>query len=182
MRRRESEQRSGALWGLGVCGLAGVAGLVALGTTVGLRLPQGPPPWPALSILAFNLTWFGVVGVAAVGSGQSWLSVLRRPRLRWLGQVSYGLYLYHLPIMILSGDIARGFGLRGQPFWREGPTLALCFVAAALSWRYVEEPILRLKSRFEYRRSPIKELEITPHAPLQDSRQAMRWRARQLIA
>lgn len=167
---REMKRRLG---GLGVCVLTGVAGLVALGTTVGLRLPQGPPPWPALSILAFNLTWFGVVGVAAVGTGQGWISVLRWPRLRWLGQVSYGLYLYHLPIMILSGDIARGFGLRGQPFWREGPTLALCFVAAALSWRYVEEPILRLKSRFEYRHLPKRGLEVSPRAPLQDSRQAM---------
>ncbi len=132
---------------------------VALGTSIlglgwvaqvaGLGLPAGPPPWPALSIFLINLCWFGVVGLVVLGAGKPGLAGLRGRRLGYLGRISYGLYLYHLPILGLSGDYARALGLSGQPFWREGPTLALCFLLAALSWHYVERPILAFKDRFD---------------------------------
>lgn len=162
----DARSKARRLRALGATALAGVGALIALGLTVGLRLPQGPPRWPGLTILAFNVTWFGVVGLAACGSGHPALRVLRRPRLRYLGQISYGLYLYHLPILVLSGDIARGFGLRGQPFWREGPTLALAFLAAAASWRWIEQPCLRLKEALSYDPARPRRAVPAPHFSL----------------
>jgi peptidoglycan/LPS O-acetylase OafA/YrhL/lysophospholipase L1-like esterase len=62
-------------------------------------------------------------------------------RVRWLkgvGRISYGLYLYHLPIYA-------AFGLaQSSPAspWRAVVALTITFVVAALSYRFVEAPIL----------------------------------------
>jgi hypothetical protein len=58
--------------------------------------------------------------------------------LRWLGERSYGIYLWHLPIVILL------LGVNARP----SPALvlaaaALVVAAAALSYRFVEDPIRR---------------------------------------
>jgi peptidoglycan/LPS O-acetylase OafA/YrhL len=124
--------------------------IVALSASVGVGAPGGKPPWPVLTLLAFNTLWFGLVGLVASGTGLPSLAILRSKRLRQLGTISYGLYLYHLVIMILSIDLFRRSGLRIAPIWREVPTIALCFAAAILSWIYIERPILGLKDRFAY--------------------------------
>jgi len=52
--------------------------------------------------------------------------------LRWLGQISYGLYLWHYPIMLY-------FRIEGLP-WREVLIygLALALIFASLSYYLVE--------------------------------------------
>jgi hypothetical protein len=58
--------------------------------------------------------------------------------LRWVGVRSYGIYLWHFPIIVLTtpGGIANG----AEPL-REALQVVAIFAVAALSWRYVEEPI-----------------------------------------
>lgn len=73
--------------------------------------------------------------------------------LRYIGKISYGIYLLHLPLFLLwgrfisaqnlfpSNPVARNLlGFAGQ--------ILLAITAAAISWRFLEEPILRLKERF----------------------------------
>ncbi len=74
--------------------------------------------------------------------GYRWL----RP-LDWLGEVSYGIYLWHLFAIIY---VIRILGLREVEAL--AAVLALTLFAAALSWRYFEKPIMdaaRRKSREE---------------------------------
>lgn len=137
-------------WLFGLAAAVSAAGLLAIAVTAGMGTPKQPPPWPGLTILAFNGLFFGVVGLTVAGTGHRRLAFLRASRLRGLGAISYGLYLYHFVIIVVAGEVARDLGLRGKPLWREAPTLASCFLAAWLSWRYVEEPFLRLKDRFTY--------------------------------
>ena len=56
--------------------------------------------------------------------------------LRWLGVRSYGIYLWHFPIIVLTAPPGGG----------DTPARAILQVTAtigcaALSWRYIEEPI-----------------------------------------
>jgi peptidoglycan/LPS O-acetylase OafA/YrhL len=68
------------------------------------------------------------------------LHTLRWPPLRWCGRVSYGLYLWHWPVLVL--------GVRKYGF--EWPAaLALTFGITALSYYLLEQPALRLKKRFQ---------------------------------
>jgi len=58
--------------------------------------------------------------------------------LRWVGVRSYGIYLWHFPIIVLTtpGGVANG----AEPL-RELLQVAAILAIAALSWRFVEEPI-----------------------------------------
>ena len=131
-------------------GLVAFAYLAVLIGSGGMTRPEAPPR-PGLSLLAVNLLGAAVVGLVIYFQGRPGLAVLRRPRLVKIGQLSYGLYIYHYVLMLLSDDIARAFGMGGRPFWREALTVAVIYAVAALSWRYVELPLLRLKDRFDYR-------------------------------
>ena len=72
--------------------------------------------------------------------------VLGNRVLVWLGQRSYGIYLYHL--YLLSAATALG---HGAPGWTSFVTVGGASVAvAALSWRFLERPLLRWKNRFTY--------------------------------
>jgi len=57
--------------------------------------------------------------------------------LRWVGVRSYGIYLWHFPIIVLTGWAA----VRGVPLGRAALQVAATLVIAAISWRYLEDPI-----------------------------------------
>lgn len=59
--------------------------------------------------------------------------------LREIGQISYGLYLYHLPIYVYCG--ARESAARAVV------AIAATFVAATLSFVFVERPLMRQVQR-----------------------------------
>jgi len=56
--------------------------------------------------------------------------------MRWIGVRSYGIYLWHFPIIALTAPAGGGPSLV-----RDALQLAAIFAVAALSWRYVEEPV-----------------------------------------
>ncbi|SCC30661.1 Peptidoglycan/LPS O-acetylase OafA/YrhL, contains acyltransferase and SGNH-hydrolase domains [Arthrobacter sp. NIO-1057] len=72
-------------------------------------------------------------------SGTWGYTLLSHKYLRWLGQRSYGLYLWHWPLLVLAQTI----------FPPQAQTAAvlcvipLIFLAAQLSWQFVEQPILQ---------------------------------------
>lgn len=67
-------------------------------------------------------------------SDRAWLSwALRLPPLPFIGRISYGLYLWHLPLFALIGD--------------DVVQLVATFAAATASFYLVERPFLRRKER-----------------------------------
>ena len=58
--------------------------------------------------------------------------------LRWVGVRSYGIYLWHFPIIVLTtpGGVANG-----RELLREALQVVAILAVSALSWRYVEEPV-----------------------------------------
>ena len=67
------------------------------------------------------------------------VAVLKWPLLQWIGSRSYSLYLWHWPVLII-GEAA--LGESPNPVERIG-LLAIAFVGADLSYRFVENPIRR---------------------------------------
>ena len=65
--------------------------------------------------------------------------------LVWVGTISYGLYLWQVPVLVLF-DIEN----LGIPVSLSIPIkVVLIFAVTILSYRYIERPILRFKSRFQ---------------------------------
>jgi peptidoglycan/LPS O-acetylase OafA/YrhL len=101
-------------------------------------------------MLSLNLAFFALVGLTVRHAGQPWLGILRRRELVYLGQISYGLYLYHHIVFMLWDDYFVRTGIQNHLGF-DLAKAALSFAIAALSWRFVERPILSLKDRFRYR-------------------------------
>jgi len=133
-----------------LCGPA----LLAAGLLVAhaLRVPKGIW-WVAINPLAINLFFFGMVGLILCAAGSPALAALRDRRLCYLGVISYGLYLYHVPLIRLMEVGCQRFGVAESAWIRVGAILASVAVAVA-SWELIERPILSLRSRFEYRARP----------------------------
>lgn len=75
------------------------------------------------------------------------MGVLCWKPVEFIGRISYGIYLYHQPIIAATGFDPAGKPLRER--MAQGGLLALAAViAAALSWRYLEAPIAKWKDRF----------------------------------
>ena len=71
-----------------------------------------------------------------------------RRQLIYLGKISYGLYVFHLPCREVAAWLLGGIrhGLLFRPLLQ----MALTILVASLSYRYFEKPFLRLKARFEF--------------------------------
>ena len=74
------------------------------------------------------------------------IALLEHPVLLWIGRRSYGIYLWHYPLIwwftAHTGQLAR----RGvRPGLALLISIVLSFVAAALSFRFIEQPFLRMK-------------------------------------
>ncbi len=71
---------------------------------------------------------------------------LASPAMSWLGLVSYGIYLYHEPVVrALSGGLSGPGPTTGKFIWLTAATAAIAITAGALSYYIVERPLLRLK-------------------------------------
>jgi peptidoglycan/LPS O-acetylase OafA/YrhL len=62
--------------------------------------------------------------------------------LVWLGTISYGIYLWHYPVILWLGDHESTSTVAGL-----GLTIALTVALAVLSWRAVESPAMQLQRR-----------------------------------
>ncbi len=88
--------------------------------------------------------------------------------LRWFGRLSYGLYLWHLPIYLLYDQFGPRFAFRSYTLTVLAPfpfKVILAIGVATLSFYFVERPALRLKSRFSALRYR-KEGSVVATAPL----------------
>lgn len=124
-----------------------VWGMIAMGSGVAfLGLPT--PNRPSSTILAVGVTYFGLVGVVITNAGLAWLAPLRNRVLAYLGQISYGLYLYHIPVFwLMDGQTF----LYDQAWTTRAAKVGVTLIVAVVSWHAIEAPILRLKDRFAYR-------------------------------
>ena len=99
--------------------------------------------------------------ILAVIQPGSWAHHLCNPApLRSLGRVSYGFYVFHLTVILVTRHplsvLVDRLHLRGLPafFFVFTLTLALTIALSYLSFNFFEKPFLRLKNRFTAISSP----------------------------
>jgi peptidoglycan/LPS O-acetylase OafA/YrhL len=117
-----------ALDGAGVAGLAIFAVLVWRTSEYSPFLYRG-----GLVLLSFATA---LMVASAASPASRFGRIMGGESLRWLGVRSYGIYLWHFPIIVLTTPAAGG----DTPS-RRVLQLAAIIGCAAVSWRYVEEPI-----------------------------------------
>jgi peptidoglycan/LPS O-acetylase OafA/YrhL/lysophospholipase L1-like esterase len=130
-RRLRDTMTSRARWSLDGAGLAGLAVFAVLMWRTSQYSPflyRG-----GMVLLAFATA---LMVAAAASPASRFGRILGWEPLRWLGVRSYGIYLWHFPIIVLTtpadgGDTPRRAVLQ----------VAATIGCAALSWRYIEEPI-----------------------------------------
>ncbi len=83
-----------------------------------------------------------LITAACLAPGAWWQRTLEIPVMQWLGRISYGLFLWHLPIFRLT---AAQLDMSGAPL--RVLQLVLSLAAAEASYRYIEQPFLRRRER-----------------------------------
>jgi peptidoglycan/LPS O-acetylase OafA/YrhL len=106
-------------------------------------------PYVQLTIhhpLASAAAAVGILALIKCPNG-SFTRLLCNPGLVWFGTISYGLYLWHWPVLKLLDMLLLPQGL-SQTAWFLLFCAPLSVVAAWLSWRFVEAPCQSLRLRF----------------------------------
>ncbi len=107
-------------------------GLAALAAALWVPLPTAQPWWPNLLVVLGTLALIA----GAAGQGGVVARLLTQSGVRWVGKISYSLYLWHWPVFVL----ARWTVGLDEPLMR---TLAL-MLTLALGWasfRWLEQPL-----------------------------------------
>ncbi|MDT0185766.1 acyltransferase family protein [Microbacterium sp. ARD31] len=158
---RPAERRGGVP---AVVGGAAIAGVVALAfVTPG----DGIETFPGLLVAASVLTVVAIA--AAVRAGSRLGRALDVAPLRWIGERSFGIYLWHWPlVVILTVATTRSSPDVAVPVEVALLTLALTLVAAEVSFRFIEQPVRRLGFRASlrsvgraFRGGPVRRLTAT---------------------
>ncbi|MEU3935969.1 acyltransferase family protein [Streptomyces sp. NPDC029044] len=119
-------------------GAAGVMGSVVLAVLAGGIHSDTPHLYPWGFAVAACAA--GAVVLAAAQSGSVFARFMSTPWLRWIGRRSYGIYLWHMPLIALAVPDGPGPGrapLRGLL------AAAVSVAVAAASYRWVEKPVRR---------------------------------------
>ncbi len=140
---REVAEAPGTCWAIG--GLLFWTATLPVGGPRNLLVPTGWE-WTAKHWL-YALAALALLLPLTLGSGGLIGRLLASAPMRLLGQLSYGVYLWHLPLLLA---IQRGLGQHtfGGHFVQLFLLTGLAATAvAALSWFGMERPLLRLGSR-----------------------------------
>ncbi len=132
-RRRHRGQGTGAMLALGIAGLAGAAGLTAFCLRV-----DGQSTWLYRGGFALVAVCVAAVIAAVVLQPRSYLARLMSAKpLVQLGVISYGVYLWHWPVIVALTQARTGLSWSALLALRLGVTL----IVSLLSFHLVERPI-----------------------------------------
>jgi peptidoglycan/LPS O-acetylase OafA/YrhL len=151
-----------------------LGGLIAVGATWLRKMPTTAAAimaWGGLGAIVWSAVFFNAqtpypgsaVALPVIGAGLVIVAGTAQPRLgaeralglapfQWFGKLSYSLYLWHWPILVLAAESS---GKAALPFSENLWWLVVATVAAAISYRLVENPIRRSRYLSRHRLSSI---------------------------
>jgi len=121
-------------WRRALLDAAGIAGLAAICVMI-WRVGEYSPFAYRGGLVVLSVATAAVVAAAAYPGSLVGLALGWRP-LRWIGVRSYGIYLWHFPVIVMTSkaNVKPGLALAGLQ-------IAASILLAALSWQLIEEPI-----------------------------------------
>lgn len=130
--------------------LAALCFVLAASPAGGRLLFASPEPWQA----ALREVLYGAVaGLALLAATQATdgptvtSRMLRHPVMVWVGDRSYGLFLWHLPVLFVVLTVLGGPLFEQSPLLTMGLTLSVSLAIADVSFRWIEQPALRWAHR-----------------------------------
>jgi peptidoglycan/LPS O-acetylase OafA/YrhL len=120
-----------------------VLGIIA----IALLLPESAPLTYHGGLALVAVLTVLVIAGAVVSPGSPVSAALDWHPLRWIGERSYGLYLWHWPVWVLVTAALPSLSRSWGGWMLSAITLAITVVAAVLSYRIVEQPIHRMGYR-----------------------------------
>ena len=101
------------------------------------------------------LNYFFAVLIYCVVREKVLIRFLEMPWLRYLGKISYGMYVYHLPLIWFVNRFFEERIQSGGTLWAKAAvSLSATILIATLSYYFLERPVLNLKDRFFYWSAP----------------------------
>ena len=115
-----------------------LGGLSAI--AVSIWFVDGRMPFPGVAALLPTLGAAAMIAAGQQTAANPARAVLESRPSTFVGDISYSLYLWHWPIIVLTSAL---LGTQALPAWAAGGILVVSLVVAALSKRYIEDAFMR---------------------------------------
>ena len=145
-------EREGAVFSRRACTGSILLGLIVLTLDVILRADNvitAEGEYWSFALMGYGAFGLGILAYLT-GSASPVARFLALKPLRYVGRISYGLYLYHLIVLYALGLNQAALDGAGVPLQSILQALLLTFAIAILSFHLVEQPLMRMRNRFMF--------------------------------
>lgn len=108
-----------------------------------------------LSVLTVSVSFF-LIWFISIEKSESFIHTFFRTRfMQFTGKISYGIYLYHALVYGVTASCVYHFQLQVDVVVIFLFEVLITYLFATLSWYWIENPILRLKNKFQYEKKQV---------------------------